>query len=119
MAYKVTMPARLPSKSELRCYDTIGEDPQWWDYDWDELLYARSLWEAGKQQGLVSAAQIADLARIDAYWRAHPKAFNRAFRTEHARKKIKTELQGWVEDEHGQAMPIPQSHWWWWPLPED
>ena len=119
MAYKVDIDPDLPSKYKLSCYDTIGEDPRWWSHDWDELLYQRSKWEVAKQQGLCSTAQVNDLAMIDRWWRAHPDTFNRAFAGFHHRKKIKTELQGWVEDEHGQAMPIPQSHWWWWPLPED
>lgn len=122
MAYKVIHPGdlndHLPSRYGLSCYDTLEWDERWWSHDWDELLYRRSEWEVLKQQGRLGPAQIADLARIDRWWRARPQAFNRAFGGFHQRKKINTELAGWVEDERGRPMPIPQSHWWWWPLPE-
>ena len=121
MAYEVIHPGdlndHLPSRYGLSCYDTLEWDERWWSHDWDELLYRRSEWEVLKQQGRLGPAQIADLARIDRWWRARPQAFNRAFGGFHERKKINTELAGRVEDPEGRPMPIPKSHWWW-PLPE-
>lgn len=106
---------QLPSEQELACYDTLEEDPRWWSYDWDHLLHDRSCYELVRDR--LSPAQQADLDAIDAWWRAHPDAFNAAFAVLHHQADRRTELRGHgVTDAAGVVPEIPQSHWWWWPL---
>ena len=95
------------------CYDTIG-DPDY-DMDRDETLHERSAYEFVRDQ--LSPEQIAELDQVDAFWRAHPEAFNADFRLLQAWENKTTALEGFVEDEHGQTPAIPRAHWWWWPIP--
>ena len=114
----VELDGRLPSKRWLSCYDTIADPeefpPEYWSHDWDELLRRRSAYEFIRDQ--LTPEQQADLDRIDAFWRAHPQAFNQAFVNEHHRANHQTELEGYVQDQHGNTPAIPKSHWWWRPL---
>jgi len=71
---------------------------------------ARAAWP----MGLLDAAAIGELDQIDAFWRAHPQAFDAAFAHEHAADKARV-LMGFVEDENGDPVPPPASHWWWRP----
>ncbi len=97
------------------CYNTIG-DPDF-DMDRDETLHERSAYEFIRDQ--LTPEQQAELDQVDAYWRAHPKEFNAAFGVWHHQADKATELAGFVEDEHGEAPPIPRGHWWWRPIEED
>ncbi|MFN3595437.1 MAG: hypothetical protein ACK4TK_12275, partial [Thiobacillaceae bacterium] len=63
--------------------------------------------------GLLAPTAVAELAEIDAFWRAHPQAFDAAFGDLIPRIDRATELAGWVENEAGRPMPIPAHHWWW------
>ncbi len=87
-----------------------------WDDAWDEVLYVRSALEFIREQLPCSAIERLDAA--DAYWRAHPHAFNQMAKYHHARKDVKNELYGYIADENGNWPNIPKSHWWWWPLDE-
>lgn len=100
----------------LSLYDTIVYDEDSWSDSWDDILYARSALEFVRDQLPPERAALLDKA--DAFWKAHPREFNHAFRYFHARKKLAEELAGWVEDENGDHPRIPLSHWWWWPLAE-
>lgn len=96
----------------MQCYDTLDDD----DFEWDRdhLLHRRSALEFIRDR--LSDAQRAELDQIDAHWRAHAKAFNRAFANEHFRHKPKTVLTGFVTDEAGRVPPVPADHWWWHPI---
>lgn len=98
----------------LGFYDVITR-PDWQDYEWDLdwTLHHRSVYEFAREQGLLSGTAVAELAEIDAFWRAHPDAFERAFGTLIRRIDPAKELEGWVEDGAGRPAPIPPSHWWW------
>ncbi|MEG9884440.1 MAG: hypothetical protein V6Z86_07470 [Hyphomicrobiales bacterium] len=119
MAYRLTGTNRtitenIPLLSGMfACYDTIG-DPSF-DMDRDETLHERSAYEFVR--GQLSPEQIAELDKVDAYWRAHPKEFNEDFKIIQGWEDRKTALEGFVEDEDGKVPAIPRSHWWWWPIP--
>ncbi len=81
-------------------------------------MHHRSVYEFAREAGLLSEQAVAELSEIDAFWRAHPAEFERAFGTLIPLIDPATELAGWVEDENGRPAPIPPSHWWW-RLPED
>lgn len=97
------------------CYNTIG-DPDY-DYDRDETLHERSAYEFVRDR--LSVEQLAELDKVDAYWRAHAKEFNADFALWHFQEDKQTAMKGWVEDEHGDVPPIPRSHWWWRPIEDD
>ena len=101
------------------CYDMIGDRD--WSYDYDDNLHWRSLCEFVRDELLPS--QQAELDKVDAFWRANPKDFNRAFRMSHGESgkpfPNRKEMEGWIRDENGKIPPIPESHWWWWPIEED
>ena len=120
MAYKLDNPKRLeliPSQHSLSCYDTIIEGewgkPEEWSYDQDELLHNRSYYEFIRNQ--LSDAQRKDLAMIDAFWKAHPAAFNAAFGLLINQEDKKTAMQGFgiIDTKTNQPPQIPSSHWWW------
>ena len=120
MAYRLknepfTIPKNLPllDSGMFACYDTIG-DPSF-DMDRDETLHKRSAYEFVR--GQLSPEQIAELDKVDAYWRAHPKAFNEDFKLIQGWEDRRTALEGFVEDDKGKVPAIPRSHWWWWPIP--
>lgn len=119
MAYRLTGTNRIITENipllsgMFGCYDTIG-DPDY-DMDRDETLHERSAYEFVRDQ--LSPEQIAELDQVDAFWRAHPEAFNADFRLLQAWENKKTALEGFVEDAQGKTPAIPRSHWWWWPIP--
>jgi len=98
----------------LSCFDGIVDGREAWEFDMDETLALRSMFEFAREMGLLDAAAIGELDRIDAFWRAHPQAFDAAFAHEHAADKARV-LEGFVEDENGDPVPPPASHWWWRP----
>lgn len=116
---KKTVRAHPKDDAFLGFYDVITR-PDWQDYefDLDWTLHHRSVYEFARENGLLSDQAVAELAEIDAFWRAHPVEFERAFGTLIARIDPATELEGWVEDEAGRPVAIPPSHWWW-RLPKD
>ena len=93
----------------LSCYDTIG-DPDF-DMSRDEMLHIRSALELARDQ--LTLDQQAELDGIDAYWRANAKDFNADFGVFHFQEDKHAALKGFIEDEHGEAPPIPRSQWWW------
>ncbi len=103
-----------PIRFGMVCYQRIA-DPLF-DVDLDTHLEARSAWEMVRDQ--LSDTQRAELDTVDAYWRAHPKAFNFAFAPVHHQHRPAKALEGWVIDEAGKTPPLPPSHWWWRPLEE-
>ncbi len=98
----------------LACFDAILDGRDAWEFDMDETLPLRSMFEFAREMGLLDADAIVELDRIDAFWRAHPQAFDAAFAYEHAADKARV-LEGFVEDEDGRPVPPPPSHWWWRP----
>ncbi|WP_126444269.1 hypothetical protein [Sulfuricystis multivorans] len=103
----------------LGFFDAITQ-PDWQDYefDLDWTLHHRSVYEFAREARLLSETALAELAEIDAFWRAHPAEFERAFGDLIPRVDPATELEGWVEVETGRPVSIPPSHWWW-RLPKD
>ena len=102
----------------MAAYDTITREDVW-DYGVDaEYLCIRSACEFVREH-LPKAVQ-KDLDKIDAFWKAHPKDFNRCFGAELNQpmgEKMKA-LKGYVWDEDGETPEIPKSHWWWFKLDE-
>ena len=106
----------LTSSQTAKIWDRCRSQ-EYWSHNWDELLCRRSAYEFVRDQ--LTPEQLADLDQIDAFWHAHPQAFNQAFVNEHHRANHQTELEGYVQDQHGNTPAIPKSHWWWRPLKED
>jgi len=94
------------------CYDTIGDAD--FDLDRDECLHERSAYELVRDH--LTEDQRAELDKVDAYWIAHPEAFNTAFAVFHFQENKATALKGFVQDERGDVPPIPRDHWWWRPI---
>ena len=118
MAYRLSNDERIEAGEKLfeyplQCYDWIFKPDD--DEDIAELLAERSSLEFIRDR--LTNTQIAELNKVDAFWRAHPKEFNTAFAADHFRVDRKTVLEGFVEDEKGNVPAIPRSHWWWWPIP--
>lgn len=95
----------------LACYSRIG-DP---DFDWelDHLLHNRSALEFVRDR--LSDAQRAEIAEVDAHWRANADAFNTCFAAEHTARRA-DKLDGFVEDQDGNTPAVPRDHWWWRPI---
>lgn len=111
---KTTLYEHPRNDSFLGFYDVIVRpDAELYTFDLDWTLHLRSAYEVGREAGLLAESAVAELAEIDAFWRAHPKEFDAAFIDLIPRIDPATELSGWVEDEAGRPMPIPPSHWWW------
>lgn len=121
MAYKIFGLDKMVGENQsllegmFGCYDTIG-DPTF-DLDRDECLHERSAYELVRDQ--LTDAQRAELDKVDAYWKAHPKDFNADFAVFHFQEDKTTALTGIVEDENGDVPPIPRGHWWWRPIEEE
>lgn len=98
----------------MACFDVIQGDEADWSEEWDEVLQARSAMEFVRDA--LPPRRAALLTQADAFWKAHPEAFNRFSRYHHARKDLKTALAGWVVDADGKTPEIPQNHWWWRPV---
>jgi len=97
------------------CYDTIGDAD--FDLDRDECLHERSAYELVRDH--LTEDQRAELDKVDAYWIAHPEAFNAAFAVFHFQENKATALKGFVQDERGDVPPIPRNHWWWRPIDKE
>ncbi|RPE72521.1 hypothetical protein EDC62_0212 [Tibeticola sediminis] len=116
MAWRVlrTLYSHPKDDAFLGFYDVITQpDAELYTFDLDWTLHLRSAYEVGREQGMLDQTAVAELAEIDAFWRAHPQAFDAAFGDLIPRIDPARELAGWVEDETGAPMPIPASHWWW------
>lgn len=120
MAFKLKNPHKtdyMPSNADLSCYDTIIEGewghPDEWDYDQDVLLHVRSYYEFIRDQ--LSDEQRTDLDMIDAFWKSHPEAFNKAFGLLINQENLKTAMEGFGIIDMATNKPpiIPKSHWWW------
>jgi len=100
--------------SFLGFYEVITRD-DWQEFEWDldYTLHMRSVYAFADELGLLNESQRAELAEIDAFFRAHPKEFDRAFGEIIARADLTTTLAEWVRDENGRPVPVPPSHWWW------
>lgn len=118
MAYRIPGVTKQPEEwgtlltGMLGCYDTIT-DPDY-EYDRDETLHERSACELIREQ--LTEAQRAELDQIDAFWKAHPEAFNQAFAVFHHQEDKAVALAGFIEDQRGDVPPVPRSHWWWRPV---
>ena len=121
MAYRIVngeMPeGPLTDHGPLSVYDTLEEPHEDWYMDWDETLHERSVLELVRDR--LTEDQRAELDRVDAYWRAHPAAFNERCKVYHHQKRPDRELAGRVVDDEGHTPRIPLAHWWWWPLDTD
>jgi len=109
----VTVPER-PSQTVLACFDGIVEGREAWEFDLDEALALRSVYAYLAEAGRLEPQALAELAAIDAFWRAHPAAFDAAFSYEHA-MPAHARLAGFVLDDDGNPVLPPPSHWWWRP----
>lgn len=95
----------------LGFYDVIHDDT--YDEDWPWAIHHRSALELIRDK--LTDAQRAQLDEIDAYWKARPEVFNKAFAYFHHQKRERN-LSGFVRYEDGTIPEIPASHWWWSPL---
>lgn len=119
MVYELSFLDDPSPEIDLRRYYFLGsfdrlEDDNY-DEDWPYAIHVRSGYEFIRDR--LTDAQHAQLDEIDAYWKAHPKVFNKAFTFAHFRQEARS-LDGFVLDEAGNVPEIPPSHWWWWPLDE-
>ena len=108
----------LPSVHFMPCYDMIGDD-DFIGYDIDvNYLCIRSACEFVREH-LPKAVQ-KDLDKIDAFWKAHPKDFNRCFSWYHGYTMDEKHryLGNYIRDRQGNIPRIPKSHWWWFKLDE-
>lgn len=103
-----------PLETALACFDGIVDGREAWEFDLDEALALRSVYEYLAEAGRLGPQAAAELAAIDAFWRAHPQAFDAAFSYEHA-MPARERLAGFVTDEDGTSAVPPPSHWWWRP----
>lgn len=85
-----------------------------WSYEGDLILGYRSAAEFIREQ--LDPEILAKLDEADRIWRENPERFNAFFKYEHARKDVKTALEGFVWDQDANTPEIPKAHWWWWPL---
>ncbi|WP_156137212.1 hypothetical protein [Tepidimonas taiwanensis] len=109
----VKVPAS-PLETALACFDGIVDGRQAWEFDLDEALALRSVYAYLAEEGRLGQEALAQLAAIDAFWRAHPQAFDAAFAYEHA-MPARERLAGFATDEEGNPAVPPPSHWWWRP----
>ncbi len=115
MAFRLTADvegASLLDCAPLNCFDTLG-DAGFAD-DRAGMLAERSALELVRDQ--LDAAQLAELDRVDAFWRANPEAFNADFAMDHAFLDKGAVLAGLIKDTRGKTPDVPRSHWWWRPL---
>ncbi len=96
----------------LGFYDLIDDDT--YDEDWQFAIHHRSILELMRDR--LTDAQRAQLDEIDAYWKARPEVFNKAFAAWHYRGDRKTDLEFLTRNTDGTIPEIPASHWWWSPL---
>lgn len=86
----------------------LEDDPE---YLVDGTLEERSAFELVREQ--LNADQLAELDKVDAFWRANAAAFNRAFAMMHFQRDRKTALRGLITDARGNVPAVPADHWWW------
>jgi hypothetical protein len=117
MAYELSYDDDPSTATDLRhdyflgFYDLIGDDL--YSHDWEWAIHQRSALEFIRDR--LTDVQRAQLDEIDAFWRARPAVFNKAFGVFHHRPSART-LKGFVQDEDGKVPEIPADHWWWNPL---
>lgn len=101
--------ASLLDCAPLNCFDTLGDDG--FAEDRAGMLAQRSAFELIRDQ--LDEDQIAELDRIDAFWRENAEAFNKDFALDQAFLDRKTVLTGLVADDKGRVPEVSASDWWW------
>lgn len=113
---------RLDEERWLSLYDLArdvrgGADPNEWRDEWEWVLLARSTLEFVRDWLEPERATLLD--RADACWREHPEAFNRLSSCLHRHGPPADAMDELIEDDAGDWPEIPESHWWWRPLPTE